>query len=183
MQVHRKGPPFERQMCKALSLWISGGERDDVFWRTAMSGGRATIGLARGIRRDAQAGDVGAIDPLGNRLLDHVVVELKDYRDVGLFTGITNDGGKLYRFWRELQAKASAFERRPLLIARQAGMPIICLLSGPTALQLFGLTQDHASAILPRWGCHIVLWDCFCREAAVPSLGEGIGREGRRRVA
>ena len=38
----RKGTPFEREICKEVSLWWSWGERDDLVWRTATSGGRAT---------------------------------------------------------------------------------------------------------------------------------------------
>lgn len=165
---HRKGASFERKICKELSLWISHGARDDIFWRTAMSGGRATIGLASGIFRASQAGDVSAIDALGARLLNHVVVELKSYSDLGLFTGIVNDTGKLHGFWHELKALAVKFNKQPLLIARQNGMPTVCLLSSSSSFLLFGLTVDHVSALLPRWDCHLVLFECFLREAKIP---------------
>ena len=38
----RKGSPFEREISKEISFWWSDGERDDLVWRTASSGGRAT---------------------------------------------------------------------------------------------------------------------------------------------
>lgn len=38
----KKGTPFEREIAKELSWWWSWGERDDLVWRTASSGGRAT---------------------------------------------------------------------------------------------------------------------------------------------
>ena len=38
----KKGTPFEREICKEISLWWSWGQRDDLVWRTATSGGRAT---------------------------------------------------------------------------------------------------------------------------------------------
>jgi len=60
-----KGAEFERSVCKRLSLWISRGKRDDLFWRSAMSGGRATIGKAKGADRGAQVGDVSAISDGG----------------------------------------------------------------------------------------------------------------------
>jgi len=60
-----KGAEFERSVCKRLSMWISRGKRDDLFWRSAMSGGRATIGKAAGADRSAQAGDVSAISDGG----------------------------------------------------------------------------------------------------------------------
>jgi len=46
-------------------MWISKGKRDDLFWRSAMSGGRATVGKAAGVDRSAQVGDVSAISDGG----------------------------------------------------------------------------------------------------------------------
>lgn len=72
-----KGSLFERQICKELSLWWTEGKRDDIFWRTAGSGGRAT---SRARRRQSTAnshGDICALDPLGKPLLDALVFELK----------------------------------------------------------------------------------------------------------
>lgn len=43
-----KGSVFEREICKALGRWWTDGERDDIFWRTAGSGARATCRLERG---------------------------------------------------------------------------------------------------------------------------------------
>lgn len=37
-----KGSGFERELAKTLSLWISSGKTDDIFWRSSASGGRAT---------------------------------------------------------------------------------------------------------------------------------------------
>lgn len=61
----RKGAQFERYVCKRLSEWVSNGTRDDLFWRSAMSGGRATVGLKAGIARAAQTGDVTALSGKG----------------------------------------------------------------------------------------------------------------------
>ena len=175
----KKGSRYEREICKALSRWISEGQRDDVFWRTAMSGGRATIGLRSGEVRRAQAGDVGAIDALGEQLLKHVVIDTKAYDELNVFSGIVNDAGRLYRFWNELRDEARKFDKRPMLIARQNNMPAVCLLTPVSCEQLFCLEVYHASAVLPRWNCHVVLFDVFLREAKVPNLIQGIGREGR----
>jgi len=38
-----KGASFERDICRRLSLWVSAGKQEDVFWRSAMSGGRSTV--------------------------------------------------------------------------------------------------------------------------------------------
>lgn len=178
-----KGSAFERRVCRDLSLWVSRGERDDIFWRSSMSGGRATIGLRVGNVRASQAGDVSAIHALGERLLGHVVVECKSYADLDLFSGVANDTGKLRRFWDELRRHAAKFGKRPMLVARQNGMPTVCLLEPDPAGWLFGLRAECASAVLPRWGCYVILFECFLREAAVPSAGVRVAPAGRRRFA
>ena len=73
----RKGNTFERAICKALSLWWTSGEREDVFWRSASSGGVATQRHKVGKTMYGQSGDIQAIDPIGAPLLQLMTVELK----------------------------------------------------------------------------------------------------------
>lgn len=75
--MSRKGPQFERDFCTDLSLWWTDGERDDVFWRTAGSGGRATSRSKRGKTTKNHYGDTLATDPIGQILLDTFLFELK----------------------------------------------------------------------------------------------------------
>lgn len=72
-----KGSGFEREFSKQLSLWWTHGERDDVFWRSQNSGGRATIRKSAGRSTFMQAGDIAAIDPDGLPLLKAITFELK----------------------------------------------------------------------------------------------------------
>ena len=72
-----KGGEFERQMSKDLSLWWNNGERDDVFWRTAMSGGRATVRGRQGKQTFGACGDIQAVDPVGQPLTRLCTIELK----------------------------------------------------------------------------------------------------------
>jgi len=74
----RKGSNFERLICRQLSAWWSEGERDDIFWRTSGSGGMATTRYVKGKRTANQYGDVQAVDPVGQPLLDACVIELKN---------------------------------------------------------------------------------------------------------
>jgi len=74
---HRKGSSFERKICKKLSLWWTGSERDDVFWRTAGSGARAKVRSKKGKGTFGQYGDIQAVDPIGQPLLDVCSIELK----------------------------------------------------------------------------------------------------------
>jgi hypothetical protein len=72
-----KGADFERDISRTLSLWWSHGERDDIFWRTSMSGGRATVRRKAGKATAYQAGDITATDPIGAPLIKATVIELK----------------------------------------------------------------------------------------------------------
>ncbi len=70
-----KGSSFERDVCKLLSRWWSHNKRDDIFWRTSGSGARAT--KRKGKKTFGQYGDVQAIDPVGQPLIDMICFELK----------------------------------------------------------------------------------------------------------
>lgn len=72
-----KGSSFERDMCKALSKWWTEGERDDVFWRSQASGGRATIRKKKGATLAGQEGDVCSTDPISAPLTELFTIELK----------------------------------------------------------------------------------------------------------
>lgn len=72
-----KGAAFERKICRTLSLWWTGGDRDDVFWRTSQSGGRATERAKKGQTTSGQYGDIAATDPIGKPLIDCFMWELK----------------------------------------------------------------------------------------------------------
>lgn len=165
--AHSKGTRFEREVCKALSLWISQGTREDVFWRSAMSGGRATVRAKMGIQLRAQAGDISPISALGEVLLDRFVLECKAYKDLDVLQGIVKDNGILHGFWKTHRLLGTAFSRIPMLIARQNMMPTFCLMPH-YALQSFQLSEDHVVAILPRWDCVMILFDAFLREAGLP---------------
>lgn len=75
-----KGSNFEREVCKRLSLWWTELEtkpRDDVFWRSSISGGRATVRAKTGKSTFGSYGDIAAVDPIGLPLLKLVTIELK----------------------------------------------------------------------------------------------------------
>ena len=72
-----KGSQFERDMARALSRWWTNGKRDDVFWRSAMSGGMATTRRKQGRKIQTHIGDLVAVDPVGAPLIESTVIELK----------------------------------------------------------------------------------------------------------
>lgn len=75
-----KGSGWERDLCRKLSLWWTQSlklPRDDVFWRTSNSGGRATTRSKKGKRTTNHYGDICAVDPIGQPLIDLLVIEAK----------------------------------------------------------------------------------------------------------
>lgn len=157
-----KGSAFERKVCERFSLWVSNLTREDVYWRSAMSGGRATLKLRkdRGREFSAQSGDISAIHPLGNLLLNYFVIECKFLRNLGLEQLIWAKQGKLENIWKKPRKEARAVGKEPLVVAKQnhrqelvltteAGLELLRLGLPPTA-------KLPLRAILPKYGIHIV---------------------------
>lgn len=72
-----KGGQYERTICGILSRWLTAGERDDCFWRTANSGGRATSRKKRGKKTAGHDGDICATDDAAVPFLKLFAVEIK----------------------------------------------------------------------------------------------------------
>jgi len=118
----QKGGEYERQVCKLLSLWVSGGQHVDLYWRSAMSGGRAT--RANGAVR--QSGDITAVAPEGHVLTDHCFIECKHHRDLGL-RQLLLGRGPLAQFWLQARRQAALYGRKTVLIAKQNLFPALVL--------------------------------------------------------
>lgn len=127
-----KGSAFEREICKRLGTWVSRGTATDVFWRSAMSGGRSTVGLKRGEKLARQAGDITSVSPEGHQLTDHFYIELKFYKELRFRSFVLLEQGKLADFWRHTVMQARAYERVPLLIAKQNNVPPVVI--APTGM-------------------------------------------------
>jgi hypothetical protein len=118
-----KGGAFEREIAKRLSLWITNGKSQDVFWRSAMSGGRATV--ARGKVR--QAGDICAVAEEGNVFSEQWFIECKHVKKLGLDSFLISNRGPLAEFWKKACIEARKYGRDPLLICKQNGWPPIVI--------------------------------------------------------
>lgn len=124
----QKGSEFERQVCKDLSMWISGGQRKDLFWRSAMSGGRATLALKKSESAVSQAGDVSAIDQLGYDFIKTYLVECKAYKNLNFHHMLSMSNGEFVTFWLKVKDDASLNRKQPMLIAKQNYIPtIVCV--------------------------------------------------------
>ena|SRR5216684_1523079 len=146
----QKGSALERQIAKTLSLWVTGGKREDCYWRSSMSGGRATIQRRKGVSNKTQTGDITAIDPVGAWLTDRFIIEAKFYKDLDIESGIISNTGRLHKFWIDLVDIGHTINKWPMLVAKENNRPILLVLSskGETALRL---DPQTALAILPLW--------------------------------
>ncbi len=159
----QKGSAFERRLAKDLSLWVSNGEREDIFWRSAMSGGRSTVGRKKGQNLTAQSGDISSIDPLGHPFINKFYVESKHYKKLRLEQLIFGSG-ELFNFWETTRKEAKFYKKIPFLVAKQNHLPtIICT----NRLGIHMLTAKSLVTLkLPKYGIHIIILDEFLRTAS-----------------
>lgn len=122
-----KGSAFERHICDRLSLWVSHSQSHDLFWRSAMSGGRATVGARKGVDLRRQAGDICAVAPEGHSLTDRFYIECKHVNSLDIESFIVKRRGKLAAFWEVAKREAKRHGRLPMIIARQNRLPTLML--------------------------------------------------------
>lgn len=127
MNSKQKGASFERDVCRRLSLWLSRGLRDDLLWRSAMSGGRATVQLKLGTKNLTQSGDVSAVGEGAFAFCERNFIEVKHYRDLGIGRSIVCGTGNLAKFWKIASREARKYGKHPMLVARQNLYPTIVL--------------------------------------------------------
>lgn len=134
----QKGAQFEREVCEQLSRWVSCGKSDSEFWRSAMSGGRATVRFAKGKSADGHGGDISATGGLGHALLSHFVIECKHVADLNLRAAVVKGIGPVREFWEQVSGDADRVGKQPMLIAKQNLMPTLLFLRSSTAQPFFG---------------------------------------------
>ena len=142
-----KGNSFERFVCKSLSLWITNGKKADCLWRSAISGGRATVARKRG-ELVRQAGDICSVSPEGHSLTDVYYIECKSYKDLRLDSFVFGKG-PLAKFWKETIAQANHYQKKPMLIAKSNNVPILVLTRDITTSGRLGVFVDMTFGIKP----------------------------------
>ena len=88
-----------------------GDLRDDLIWRSAGSGSRATNAAKVGKKRSSQAGDITATDSRATVFIQKFLVECKSYKDLKL-EGL---------FWRSSAGPISICVDDPIVQAKQHG--------------------------------------------------------------
>lgn len=142
-----KGSDFERGICHRLSRWWT-GDRDDVFWRTSGSGARASARRNRsGTATAGSAGDITAIDPIGQPLLQVCSLELKrgysKHTWADLLDRSTNAAQQQWEGWIEQASRD----------ARNAGSLYWMIITRRDYREAFVIIPDAFNQALRAQGC------------------------------
>lgn len=153
-----------------MSLWVSGLTREDIFWRSAISGGRATMATRRARYRSSRPrlskceGDITAIDPMGDLLLRLFVIECKHWRSLGLTILVFRENPQrapLTLAWRKTIREGRPDRREPMMIVREDNQPdLLITTSRGSRVLLRGVAPGDrlvCRAVIPRLGMRIYL--------------------------
>lgn len=135
----QKGAQFERDVCEALSRWIDPGGTDTHYWRSAMSGGRATVRGRIGKKTESQSSDLSAITEKGMLLLKKFSIECKFVADLELVTAMVSARGKMAGFWEQVLNDARDHRKAPMMVAKQNMWPAFVFMRSIDADVLFGV--------------------------------------------
>ena len=126
-----KGNSFELQTCKQLSLWVSQGQRADLFARNVLSGGRFTSAKKAG-QETSIPGDLMANSPLAYEFLSVFSIECKHWKSLALESYLFDVKGTsaLAKIIQHCIADCAHARTHWLLIARQNRKPTMIFFSG-----------------------------------------------------
>lgn len=117
-----KGSSFERDVCKKLTIWVTGNEKPYIFWRSPSSGAVATVSQSSNI-----SGDIIAVKEEGNFFTDIFSIECKDgypqADTMKIFKHNKND--IIQEFWEQCIKDARTANKQGMLIFRKKGYPIL----------------------------------------------------------
>lgn len=121
----RKGSSFERFIAKDLSLWISKGIRNDIFWRTHSSGSLGTVG-----KRRLEYGDIMAIDDAGKPLTDNYNIECRHGKVLNFKDLIYHPKrSSLIQMIVEGRVNAENSQRQPLWILKEQSKEVMVMMN------------------------------------------------------
>ena len=169
----RKGAAFERRISVTLSLWASKGRREDLYWRTASSGGRATLYSRKTRDKHMQRSDQGDITithPDGQFLMDLFQVECKNYRCLELDKLALGNKGLSDRIWNPYKDESNG--RVPMVIAgaNRCEPLLLTTRSGAYLIENCSVVGIRPTALFPRHGMYVYLFKDFLQKVAPDDL-------------
>lgn len=149
-------------------MWLSNGTNKDIFWRSAMSGGRSTVAMRKGDKLSAQAGDVSSVHKLGHVFIDQFVVECKAYKTLN-YESLIKGKGKLLEFWTKNLEEAKTHGKMSILIGKQNNFPVVVCLTRAGVKRL--ALSDVVKIRVYDFDLYIVLWEDFLKRS--PKILQG----------
>lgn len=139
----QKGAEFERLIGRFLSLWLTRGERDDIFRRNVLSGGQYTVSTKTGKAR-GRSGDMVDNHPIAQHFVARYCVECKFYRDLGLPGFLFETHSFLHTVIAKTSKQAAQEGKHWLVIAKQNQRETIILFTDSSIrLQLIADLPHH----------------------------------------
>lgn len=127
-----KGSAFEREISKSLSKWLTNGERDDIFWRSSQSGGRATTRAKVGKTTSGSYGDITALHLIGEPFISLFCVELKRgySKDTDILDLLDSKKSvpKLLDFWNQCERDKKLGKKAYSLVIFKRDRKDICIM-------------------------------------------------------
>lgn len=150
-----KGAEYERSICRRFSMWIA--KRKDVFWRSAMSGGRSTIadkGRRHG-KAEHHAGDLVATHPAGAEFIHVFAVECKHVESLFWHRAIhrtSRTSRSVRQFWKQAVDETPE-GREPMLVAKDPSGEIVAVTQEGLDLLRLGVSRwtDFEWKCVFRW--------------------------------
>lgn len=115
---NEKGNKFERDVCRALTKWITGSEKPELFWRSATSGAKATQD-AKGGHKSKMGGDIVSVDAQGLWFTKCFSIECKDRNDYGNLDLVFIGKGDFLKWWNQTLADAGRMNKVPMLVFKR----------------------------------------------------------------
>ena len=155
-----KGETWERECAKLLSLWWTGGERDDTMWRTSGSGSRFTTRRKQGKDTYNAAGDLCATDPIAQPLFDYLLIECKrgyakdrPSESINVLYWLDRPHGTkpplLYQWWEKAnQERLAAGRSEALIIFKRTGKRACLMMDGDWLYQDLTPMNGHYSGMV-----------------------------------
>jgi len=149
----RKGSSFEREISRELSLWISKGARNDLFWRTHSSGALGTIS-----KKMSQYGDIMSIEDGGKPFTDRCNIECRHGKCLQEKDFIyPTKGSSMLQLLQEGRKNAILSNRMPIWFFKSHRKDVIVMLEYITNIDgtfafLDLLTDYRVLAIYPQHG-------------------------------
>jgi len=112
-----KGSGYERDICKMLTMWLTGKDKPYVWWRSPSSGALATITA----QNPNLTGDIISVLPEGNFLTDRFSIEIKTGYPKSSFNKFFSNAknNEIEMFWKQAVNDASKSNKEPMMIYKK----------------------------------------------------------------